>query len=277
MRQAAKVATEHPDLEPDERRLVAAVNAAGKDYVAAARMVRRICEGHCTAKEATALVATVLEAQAGQAPAAPVTDVRIRRLTDELAETARKHHAETSRADDLEDRLRQANGRIYRLEHDGNQVDTVKDLRAEVERLQKDLEAAGAEMARLQDEALESEPDRKLDERLNDTNDRNLRALDALIDLVADRLEARSTEELRSLDVDDARRRLDDTVERIHETNAKRQPTNDGTKVCVDCGETKPVTDFYVQRSNRDGRQTRCKPCWTTKYDARSQRRKDTA
>lgn len=38
-------------------------------------------------------------------------------------------------------------------------------------------------------------------------------------------------------------------------------------KTCRRCGETKPLTDFYRQPSNRDGRNTMCKRCFLTRNE----------
>jgi len=32
-------------------------------------------------------------------------------------------------------------------------------------------------------------------------------------------------------------------------------------KTCTQCGETKPLTDYYAHKTNRDGRQGKCKNC----------------
>lgn len=39
-----------------------------------------------------------------------------------------------------------------------------------------------------------------------------------------------------------------------------------GTKLCHKCGEIKPLTDFYVQKSRKDGRQTECKECQNNRH-----------
>lgn len=38
----------------------------------------------------------------------------------------------------------------------------------------------------------------------------------------------------------------------------------DTTKTCTGCRETKPVSDFWKTKNNKDGLQGRCKPCHKT-------------
>jgi hypothetical protein len=44
------------------------------------------------------------------------------------------------------------------------------------------------------------------------------------------------------------------------------------TKPCIECGEQKPLTDFYPHRPMADGRLNVCKPCHKVRY-SRSYRR----
>ncbi len=45
--------------------------------------------------------------------------------------------------------------------------------------------------------------------------------------------------------------------------------TEQTTKQCRDCAETKPVTDFYPKRTGDYTRTaSRCKPCYRTRYNA---------
>lgn len=37
--------------------------------------------------------------------------------------------------------------------------------------------------------------------------------------------------------------------------------TTNGTKVCTNCSETKPITDFYLVRKGLDWRRSTCKKC----------------
>ena len=40
------------------------------------------------------------------------------------------------------------------------------------------------------------------------------------------------------------------------------------TKFCKDCGQTKPLDDFYKNRTQAQGRQAYCKPCWRLRSQA---------
>ena len=45
-------------------------------------------------------------------------------------------------------------------------------------------------------------------------------------------------------------------------------------KTCVNCGESKPLEDFYIQKTNKDGRQGRCKTCASDLQRARKRERR---
>lgn len=45
-------------------------------------------------------------------------------------------------------------------------------------------------------------------------------------------------------------------------------------KICWVCGQTKPESDFGVDRSRKDGLNARCKPCDAAKAKERRQNRK---
>ena len=56
---------------------------------------------------------------------------------------------------------------------------------------------------------------------------------------------------------EDERRKL--RVRRRAQTAQPEAP--EGSKACSTCGQTKPLTAFYTDQRNRDGRQGRCKAC----------------
>jgi hypothetical protein len=43
----------------------------------------------------------------------------------------------------------------------------------------------------------------------------------------------------------------------------------DPTWTCTGCGETKPLTEYHVDRARKNGRCTRCKACHTARHKAR--------
>lgn len=49
------------------------------------------------------------------------------------------------------------------------------------------------------------------------------------------------------------------------------QEHNDG-KRCPACGEWKPLSEFYRNRTTHDGHQAYCKPCWLIRSEASRQR-----
>ncbi len=54
--------------------------------------------------------------------------------------------------------------------------------------------------------------------------------------------------------------------------NKKMKVIKDGTKKCTKCGGVKPLVEFYVNRSSKDGKNSRCKACLKAYQKKRNQR-----